>query len=361
MSVPTDEPVNERHGSGLWRLAAVPTATGLASRLAVAHLERRGIDPGPFLRQAGLSATALSDRSRVPVIGQIEFLRLASNAVSDDWIGLTLAAGFDLREMGMLYYVAASSQRLGDALQRLERYTRLGNEAVAPQVKKGRVCRVGLSYTGVPRHLDRHQMECLALAFLRLCRHLVGQKVMPVSVRFAHHRSGDLRQARRHFGDGAEFGATADEICLEGALLDLPLASHDPFLNELMLKSCEEAMAGRLSNVNPFRTLVENTIAPLLPHAEVGANMVARRIGLSERTLSRRLKAEGLTFGEILDDLRRDLAVRHLEERSLPVSQISWLLGFHGPSALSHACRRWTGKSPIQYRRNSPTGDAIPA
>ena len=169
---------------------------------------------------------------------------------------------------------------------------------------------------------------------------------MPVATSFIHHRSGDLREVRRHFGDGVEFDASADEICLEAALLDVPLVSADPFLNELMLKSCEEAMAGRLSNVSPFRTLVENTIAPLLPHAEVGANTVARRIGLSERTFSRRLKAEGLTFAEILDDLRRDLAVRYLEERSLPVSQISWLLGFHGPSAFTHACRRWTGKSP---------------
>ena len=204
-------------------------------------------------------------------------------------------------------------------------------------------------------------MEFLALAFLRLCRQLVGQKVMPVTASFIHHRSGDLREVRRHFGDGVEFDASADEMCLEAALLDVALVSEDPFLNELMLKSCEEAMAGRLSNVSPFRTLVENTIAPLLPHAEVGAKTVARRIGLSERTFSRRLKAEGLTFAEILNDLRRDLAVRYLEERSLPVSQIAWLLGFHGPSAFTHACRRWTGKSPIKYRRDSPTGAAMPA
>ena len=342
-------------------LVTAPTSAGLASRLAVARLERRGIDPGPLLRQAGLSATALSDRTRIPVIGQIKFLELVSDAIEDDWIGLTLAEEFDPREIGMLYYVAASSHRFGDALQRLERYARLANEALTVRVKKGPVCSVELSYAGVPRHLDRHQMELLALTFLRLCRQIVGRKVMPISASFVHHRSGDLREIRRHFGDVVEFDAATDEICFERELLNAPLLGEDPFLNELMLKSCEEAMAGRLSNASPFRTLVENTIAPLLPHAEVAAKTVARRIGLSERTLSRRLKAEGLTFGEILDGLRRDLAVRHLEERSLPVSQIAWLLGFHGPSSFSHACRRWTGKSPIQHRRTSPTGAAIPA
>ncbi|MDQ6436364.1 AraC family transcriptional regulator ligand-binding domain-containing protein [Mesorhizobium sp. LHD-90] len=353
--------MNKREGSVLESLVATPTAMGLASRLAVAHLERRGINPGPLLRQAGLSPTALADRNRIPVISQMDFLVLVSRAVADDWIGLTLAADFDLREMGMLYYVAASSHRFGDALQRLERYARLGNEALVPRIAKGSVCRIGLAYTGVPRHLDRHQMEFLALAFVRLVRQLVGQKVMPVATSFVHHRSGDLREMMRHFGDGVEFGASVDEICLEPALLDAALVGEDPFLNELMLKSCEEAMAGRLSNVSPFRTLVENTIAPLLPHAEVGAKTVARRLGLSERTFSRRLKAEGLTFAEILNDLRRDLAVRHLEERKLPVSQIAWLLGFHGPSAFSHACRRWTGKSPINLRRDCLTSAAMPA
>ena len=142
-------PVNRRDASRLRALVAKPTATGLGSRLAVAYLQRRGINPGPLLKQAGLSATALARGNRIPVTSQIEFLRLVSNAVADDWIGLTLAADFDLREMGMLYYVAASSQRLGHALHRLERYARLGNEAVVVRIGKGPVCRVGLSYTGV--------------------------------------------------------------------------------------------------------------------------------------------------------------------------------------------------------------------
>ena len=126
------------------RLVAAPTAIGLASRLAVAHLERRGVDPGLLLKQAGLSS-ALAEHNRIPVRGQIEFLDLASRAVDDDWIGLTLAADFDPREMGMLYYVAASSQRLGDALLRLERYVRLGNEALVVKIRTGSVCRIGFS------------------------------------------------------------------------------------------------------------------------------------------------------------------------------------------------------------------------
>ena len=127
----------------------------------------------------------------------------------------------------------------------------------------------------------------------------------------------------------------------------LPGKPHNQVSHETIYRSLFIQARGVLKKeLLGHETLVENTIAPLLPHAEVGANTVARRIGLSERTFSRRLKAESLSFSEILNDLRRDLAMRYLDERSLPVSQIAWLLGFHGPSAFTHACRRWTGKSP---------------
>ena len=331
--------------------AAVPTASGLAARLAVAELRRRGIDPGPLLARARLSPVALDHSGRVHVRSQIEFLELASRAVGDDFLGLTLAAQFDLRELGMLYYVAASSHCLGDALRRLERYVRVGNEALIVKVHKGSACRLELSYAGVPRHLDRHQIECFALALVRLVRQLVGQKISPLGASFVHHRSGDLRRARDLLGCEVDFGATADELSFDPALLDRTLVDADPFLNRLMVEDCEQAMAARPSNVSPFRTLVENSIAPLLPHAEASAKEVARSLGLSERTFARRLAAEGLSFGTILDELRRDLAIRYLEEPGLQISQIAWLLGFHQPSALSHACHRWTGKSPLQYRR----------
>jgi AraC-like DNA-binding protein len=71
---------------------------------------------------------------------------------------------------------------------------------------------------------------------------------------------------------------------------------------------------------------------------------------MSERTLARKLSDEGLNFTEILQQLRRDLAVRYLDDRKLHVSKIAWLLGFHEMSAFTHAFRRWTGKTPSQMR-----------
>lgn len=341
----------EHSATGVRRLVAIPTAAGLAARLAAAELERRNIDPARLLTRAGLSAAALDRRDRISVVSQIEFLQLASQEVGDDLFGFSLAEKVDLRELSMLYYVAASSDRLGDALRRLERYVCVGNEALVARIHTGTVSRVGLSYIGVPRHLDRHQMEFFTLVVLRLCRQLVGRMLVPLAVSFVHHRSDDVQRVRRLLGCEVEFDAHADELSFDGALMDLPLVGADPFLHELMLKSCEEAIAVRTANVSPFRTVVENAIAPLLPHAEAQAKVIAKRLGLSERTFARRLAAEGLSFGEILDELRRDLAVSYLEEPKLQISQIAWLLGFRQQSAFSHTCRRWTGKTPSEHRR----------
>ena len=145
-------------------LAAVPTAGGLAARLAVEELKRREVDPGLLLARCGLSVAALDRRDRIKVMSQIEFLELASKAVRDEYLGLSLAEQVDLRELGMLYYVAASSQHLGDALRRLERYVRVANEALVIRIGKGTPCRIVLAYSGVSRHLDRHHMEFLALS-----------------------------------------------------------------------------------------------------------------------------------------------------------------------------------------------------
>jgi AraC-like DNA-binding protein len=77
---------------------------------------------------------------------------------------------------------------------------------------------------------------------------------------------------------------------------------------------------------------------------------VARSLAMSERTLGRKLAGEGLNFTEILQQLRRDLAVRYLNDRKLHVSKVAWLLGFRDVSAFTHAFKRWTGKTPSQMR-----------
>lgn len=337
-------------GTTSQRLTAAPTAMGLASRLALSRIKQENIDPLPLLKRTKLTLAMLDERKRVGIASQIDFLGEASRALNDEWLGLTLAKHLDLREIGMIYYAAASSRSFGDALRRVVRYAHLVSEALELRIdRQGGTLSLGISYKGFSRHADRHQAEFFALVLLRICRKLIGHRIVPVAATFVHQRSGDAAQIRQLFGCDVRFNTHADGLSFDATLLDRPVIDGDPYLNDLMVNLCEEAIAARTSNISPLRTLVENTIAPLLPHGEASAENVARKIGLSERTFARRLASEGMSFGRILDDLRRELAVNYLQE-GLQASQITWMLGFRQNSSFTHACRRWTGKPPSELR-----------
>jgi AraC-like DNA-binding protein len=126
--------------------------------------------------------------------------------------------------------------------------------------------------------------------------------------------------------------------------------SADPYLHDLLVGYCEQALAHRRRPAETLRTRVENAITPLLPHGRARAGEVARAIGMSQRSMARRLAGEALTFAEILDAMRADLAVHHLNDTALPISQVAWLLGFQEVSALTHAFKRWTGQTPSAFR-----------
>ncbi len=116
--------------------------------------------------------------------------------------------------------------------------------------------------------------------------------------------------------------------------------------NELLVANCEQALSHRRMNKGTFRVAVENAIVPLLPHGKVRASGIATRLGLSQRTSARRLALEGVTFSEVLERLRGDLARRYLSDPDISISRIAWLLGYQEVSAFTHAFKRWTGKTP---------------
>ena len=125
------------------------------------------------------------------------------------------------------------------------------------------------------------------------------------------------------------------------------------------MKYCEAAITDRRGNVSQLRTRVENAISSLLPHGRVVVDDVARSLGMSKRTLARKLLDEGLSFTEVLQQLRRDLAVQYLDDPKLHISKIAWLLGFNEVSAFTHAFKRWTGKTPSQMRTTAVSSDFV--
>ncbi|TMJ04550.1 MAG: AraC family transcriptional regulator [Alphaproteobacteria bacterium] len=340
-----------RAGQNALRLAAIPTANGAISRKAYARLKEAGIDTRPLLEEAGLTARILQEPNvRFPVKSQITFLNAAARALNDEFLGIELARALELRDFGLLYYVQASSASLGDALTRVTRYSGLHNEGVVLRYTRHENAAISFRYVGVPRAGDYHQIEFFIAALLRACRHLTARNLVPSAVKFVHHRQHVTAEVRALFGCEISFGAAVDQIIFPAASASIPITQADPYLNAILVEYCEEALGERQVKAGPWRLRVENALVPLLPHGKAHLAEVCAELGTSPRTVTRRLASEGQTFSGVLDNLRRALANRYLQERDLPISQIAWLLGYKDNSAFNHSFKRWTQSSPSQVR-----------
>jgi len=333
---------------------SIPSATGGIARLACARLRERGKDVAAVLAKVGATPEQVNDDAvRLEVSKQIAILKLAAEDLQDDLLGFHLARDFDLREIGLVYYVIASSERLADALINGKRFSAIMNEGVRIDVRQDdRTLVIALNYVDVDRQSDRHQIEFWLVTMMRICRQITDSRLAPHRLKIRHQRDEKPSEFRGFFGCDAEFGADGDEIIFPAMVASLPIAGGDNYLNDLLQRYAETALADRPREHAAFRSAVEKVLPELLPHARASVSNVARRLGVSTRTLSRKLHNEGVTFAEILEETRAALAKRSLAERDLPVSGIAWLLGYQEISSFTHAFKRWTGVTPRQFRLN---------
>ena len=330
---------------------AHPAASGALTRLAYAQAKAAGVDIVPILKKTHVTLLQIEDPgARLRVRDQINFLNLVATELQDEFLGYHLALKAELRELGWLYYVAASSEIMNEALQQAARYSSIVNEGISLRYADKGDIGITVRYVGVGRHLDRHQTEFTVAVLVRMCRQLTGLRLLPTRVQFIHRRERPAPELAELFGSDVEFGAAVDRATFATAIRDAPTVSADPYLNKLLITYCEEAISRKPAYKESIRARVENAMVPLLPHGKARAGEIAHRLGTSQRTLARRLSLEGLTFSDVLEGLRSDLAKRYLADKDLSISEIAWLLGYREVSAFTHACRRWTGQTPRGIR-----------
>jgi AraC-like DNA-binding protein len=229
------------------------------------------------------------------------------------------------------------------------------NDGFALTVKKGNVIRVQFQYVGVARHTDMHQIEFWMASVIRLCRRLTNRDLRPIHVRVMHPRTEHRREIAKLIDANIETGANADEIEFPVEVCELPIVSADPYLHRLCVQYCEETLGRRETKGSPLKVRVENAIAANLPHSKVRIDIIAAKLGMSSKTLARRLASEGCSFAKTLNNLRSALAHRYLSDRSLTISEIAWLLGYAEIGAFTRAFQRWTAMTPSAARAASLT------
>ena len=328
------------------------SATGFAARQAVAVLRKHKIPITPLLKRAGVSEADIDNpQRRISALAQGKLLEYAGEAVGDHVFGLHLAQQANPREVGLFFYVASAAEDIGDALALFARYCRIVNEAVRLKlVRSPEGMIVETKFVGVPRHFAWQNTEFMIAAMIKGLREMAGRDFRPTRVTFSLARTSELLEFERFYDCPVEFSAPADQFGFSNETLAIPLTTEDRHLLDALRPICDEAAKERNTAHGTLQHLVENEVQKLLPHGRANRQRVAKALGLSERTLSQRLAEENTSYEKVVDRLRRSLALHYIEEPSLSLAQIGWLLGYEGPTSFNYAFARWTGRSASDAR-----------
>jgi AraC-like DNA-binding protein len=328
------------------REAAVPA---LYPRLLFEYLQARGHDAGTLLGEAPTEAS--EGEARCPMPRWRHLLARAAAALDDPLLGLRLGATLTPSHLGLLGYLLLSCDTLGSALQRFERYQRLFYDASRLDTRMERDCLVLTWGTelGAPGALVD---ECAIASLVQIARDLTAQRVACRDVQFVNPRPPRLAPYTAFFGCEPRFDADCTRLGLPLAALALPLRQPDAALLRVMEEQADQRLR-RLCDVDPFEQDLRAQIARRLRSGEPAAEPIAAAMGLSTRSLHRRLAERGWNFRRLLGDTRRALADDYLADPRLELSEIALLLGYSEQSAFTRAYRGWSGRTPLQARRSS--------
>ena len=177
----------------------------------------------------------------------------------------------------------------------------------------------------------------------------------PKAVHFTHKEPSYRGEYDRIFAAPLVFESHMNAVLMDAAFLNMKLPSTDSYLSEI-LSAHAEVLLEDLESSKSIRGRVESLLIPVLHTGESSMDLVAGQLAISRQTLFRKLKAEGVTFTRVLDELRHKTALRYLNGRHCSVNETAYLVGFSEPAAFSRAFKRWTGSSPRMGRVNVPGG-----
>lgn len=325
---------------------------GIAAREALYYLDRKGTDAESLLSRSELSRGQLTQEpGGVSAASQHRFLELAAVEVDDPLFGLNVAAAMDLREIGLLFYLAASSATVAEALEHLAEYAATATEEIRLDISRQQDETLLTFHRVLTADGPcRQHSELIALAFNRVLHTLTNRDFAPQRIGFAHARNSGVREIHRILRCPVEFVQPVDSWVLPQRIMELPIVSEDSHLLQILEAHAGDILSERRAPAG-LRRLVEDQLVSLLPSGRVQLSAVAEQLGMSERSFRRRLLEEGANFGEVLDRLRNRLALRYLDDEHISLKQIAWLLGYSELGALNHAFKRWTGMSPGRMRK----------
>jgi len=275
----------------------------------------------------------------------------AARQTQYDNFGLRFGNGFLPRQLGALGYISITSPTMAAALRNLSYYFPAHQQNSTLAIRQERdLLRLDYQITD-GRIVNRRQDAELSLGmFCNIFRNCHGSRWTPVEIHFEHPAPIDGREHEDSFGAPVFFSQPTNSIVFRRGDLDAVMPEHDPYLFSLI----EPFLRGRQARQgrhDDLIGLVRHQIEAQFSGGNPQLAGVAAALGMTSWTLQRRLRDQDVCFADLVRAVRRDLALRHVSEPHIPLTEVAFLLGYSELSAFSRAFRQWTGMAPARYRR----------
>jgi AraC-like DNA-binding protein len=337
-----------RPAVGDWTVAA-GFARGLIDFAAASGAER-----AELAARSGLDPAALEDQDRrIPFATYVALMRAAKALTGDPALALHFGEAVDISEMSIIGLLGQACATAMEAFAQVNRFARLSVD-----VDLGGVDRLGLEPRGEGLWLVDHRPdpndfpELTESSFARMVSsgRRFGVETPALEVHVTHAEPPHHAEYDRIFQVPVRFESDWNAIRIDPSMMALPIARQPRYVFGILSEHAE-ALLRELESSKTIRGRIESLLMPVLHTGQANIETIAARLGLSRQTLYRRLKAEGVTFETILDELRRELALRYLRGRKVSINETAYLVGFSDRAAFSRAFKRWTGSGPGAVRR----------
>jgi AraC-like DNA-binding protein len=304
------------------------------------------------LREAGLARADLaSPDARIPYAAFIALIEEAAVLLAEPAYGLKLGASHDVRDNGLLGFIALNSPTLRDALVNVQRYLGVTNEGTDAVLQSaGPVSALRFRDADPALRELRHNSNRVSAQFVKGSREMTRAKATPVRVEFIHVRPNERIDYEGILGCPVRFQAEWDAILYSEETLRLPVIGADNRLLATPEGACREIIGPRPAN-NDIVHAVREYVVHRLARGTAPFEDVARHFRMSSKTLERRLRDRDTSYRGLVDGVRCDLAKHYLTDTDMRLPQIAYLLGYSEPGPLVRAFRRWTARTPMQYRQ----------
>lgn len=312
-------------------------------------LEYYGQDPEPIFLEAGIDPERLKNsEDRIRFSSAYKVLVRLSEISGDPCFGLRVIKFWHPSYMHALGYAWLTSQTLREALNRFVRYSRIISEAGGFLVEEDSESFLLICDSTFTKMRPPEAIDATMAIIVHMCRLNFGSDFKPRSVNFVHSEPSCSEQFFDYFKSEVNFDKSRDSILFSLPDIDNQLPGSNPHLVSLNEKVITKYLSG-LDKENILQR-VKACITDMLQSGSVVSDAVAKNLGLSKRSLQRRLQEEGTSFMTLKDEVRKELSHNYVRDSKIDIIEIAFLLGYSDQSAFSRSYKRMTGMSPSEVR-----------